>query len=209
LLRGVRVEADAATAGYVEAQAAAEELLREPTARREQAGAVVAALIPCLGDACYPYEADWAIPEDLAVVPLPKAAIEVIERDRDTEAYDERQANDAESARQAAEQAAADLRDRDEAVHAAGIELGHVIARGHRGELTHAERELLQRGQHPLQQDLERLKRGTRTEALEALHDVELRGMRGHLNPVDAAAVARGEHPTQVAVARLSEPVAA
>jgi hypothetical protein len=209
LLRTVRVEADASTAGYVEAAAAAEEMLREPTARRQEAGAVIAALIPCLGGADFPYEASWSVPDDLAVVPLPQAALEVIERARDTAAYDEHRADEAEAARLAAEQHAADLRDRDEAVHATGIELGHLIAKGHRGELSHAERESLARGEHPLQVQMEQLSHGTLSEAKIALHDIELRGMRGHLNAVDAAALARGAHPAQQAVARLSEPVAA
>jgi hypothetical protein len=208
LLRTVRVEADAATSAYVEAQAAAEELLREPTARRQEAGAVVTALVLCSGDAGFPFEQDWAVPEELDLVPMPRTSLEVIERAKDPAAYDERRAAEAEAARLAAEQHAADLSDRDEAVKAAGAELGHVIARGHRGELSHAERESLARGEHPLQMDLERLKRGTLSEAKEALHDIELRGMRGHLNAVDAAALARGAHPAQVEVERLT-PVAA
>jgi hypothetical protein len=207
LLRGVRTEADAATSAYVEGQAAAEELLSAPTARRQAAGELVTALIPCLGDACYPYEADWSVPEDLALVPLPQAALEVIERARDTAAYDARRADEAEAARAAAEQAAVDLRDRDEAVHATGIELGHLIAKSHRGELSHSERESLARGEHPLQVQMERLSRGTLSQAQTALHDVELRGLRGHLSGADSAALARGAHPAQVAVERLT-PVA-
>jgi hypothetical protein len=92
---------------------------------------------------------------------------------------------------------------------AAHEELGHVIARGHRGELSHAERESLARGTHPLQLDIERLKGGTLTEAREALHDVTLAGMRGLLNPTDAAALAHGDHAAQSAVERLTTEVAA
>jgi hypothetical protein len=204
LLRTIRVEADGAAAAYIEAQAAAEELLRGPTARRQEAGELVRALVLCLAG-CFPYPADWSVSDELAVSPLPSPALEVIERAENPAAYDERRADEAEAARVEAEERAADARDRDARVVVAGEELGRLVARGHRGQLSHSERESLARGTHPLQTDLERLRGGTLSQALETFHDIELRGMRGHLNAVDAAAIARGNHPAQVAVERLTE----
>jgi hypothetical protein len=209
LLRTIRVEADAATASYTEAHAASEEILREPTARRQAAGELVTALVPCLGGGDFPHAQDWTIPADLAVVPMPRTALDIIERARDVAAYDERRADEAEAVRLRAEQSAVDARDRDLAVRAAGEELGHLIAKGHRGELAHVERESLARGTHPLQIDMERLRSGTLSEAREALHDVTLAGMRGLLNAADSAALAHGDHAAQSAVERLTTEVAA
>jgi hypothetical protein len=179
-------------------------MLREPTTRRQAAGAVMVALIPCLDGANFPYESDWTVPEDLAAVPLPRTALDVMERAKDVPAYDARRTAEAEAVARQAEQRAADARARDARVVAAGEELGHLIAKGHRGEFAHAERESLARGTHPLQERIERLKGGTLTEAREALHDVTLEGMRGLLSATDAASVARGDHPAQVDVERLT-----
>lgn len=196
LLEEVRPEAEAATAAYLEAQDAAEELLCEPTARRQAAGALVRSLVPCLDGAEFP-AGDWTVPEDLGTTPLPPAAFEVIERAKDTAGYDARRQAEADAAARLAEREAAEAVERENQLVTTQEALNRLSSRAVHGRLDNVERDLLNLGEHPLQIAVEQLKKGTLAEARETLTGVVLANFRGKLDQEDSADLLRGNHPAQ------------